>query len=144
MTFSQHIRLLSADNLLAIADAIQKETARRNQFIDCLSELKVKGLSLTINTRDLLYRIVNSRQNGLASPKNGELTLKNLFTLLKKEDWLYIEYVNSRAFLEIRDTLIRHNAPLEEYYGLFTEKNKPSLHRKLMQMSDVKTDNQHL
>lgn len=132
MTFSQHIRLVLFDDLLTIADAVQKEIARRNTFIDCLSDIKLKGLSLTINTRDLLYRVVNSRLNEPASKKNGDLTIRNLFTLLKKEDWLYIEYVNSRAFLEIKDTLIRHDAPLEEYYGVFSEKNEQPLNRRIM------------
>lgn len=139
MTFSQRIRLLSFDDLLTIADVVQQETDRRNTFIDCLSDITLKGLSLTINTRDLLYRVINTRLNGPASKKNGDLTIKHLFTLLKKEDWLYIEYVNSRAFSEIKDTLIRHDAPLEAYYGVITQKSEPSLNRRIMQVLDADT-----
>ena len=140
MTFSQHIRLVSFDDLLTIAEAVQTETDRRNTFINCLSDIPLKGLRLTINTRDLLYRVINSRLNGPASQKNGELTIKNLFGLLRKEDWVYIEYVNSRSFSEIRDALIRHEAPLEEYYGTFTEKNAQSLSRRLMQIVETTVD----
>ncbi|UFH52471.1 hypothetical protein [Spirosoma sp. KNUC1025] len=139
MTFSQHIRLLSFDDLLALADTVQKETARRNTFIDCLSDIKLKGLSLTINTRDLLYRVINARLNGPASKKNGDLTIKDLFSLLKKEDWLYIEYLNARAFVEIKDTLMRHDATLEEYYGVFDEKTDKTLNRRLIQIIDAGT-----
>uniref|UniRef100_UPI003B3B52D1 hypothetical protein n=1 Tax=Spirosoma sp. TaxID=1899569 RepID=UPI003B3B52D1 len=71
------------------------------------------------------------------SKKNSELTIKNLFTLLKKEDWLYIEYVNARAFLEIRDMLIRHDAPLEEYYGIFDGKTAKALNRQLTQLIEA-------
>ena len=139
MTFSQHIRQLSSDELLTIAAAIQKETARRGEFVDCLVDIKLTALSLTINTRDLLYRVMNSRLAGTATKKNADLTIRNLFTLLKKEDWVHIEYLNSRAFLEIRDTLIRHNAPLEDYYGLFTEKNASVLNRRLVPIIDLET-----
>ncbi|MBD2754393.1 hypothetical protein [Spirosoma validum] len=139
MTFAQHIRLVSFDDLLLLTDIVQTETTRRKTFIDCLSDIQLQGLSLTINTRDLLYRVINSRLNGPASKKNGDLTIKNLFTLLKKEDWLYIEYVNSRAFLEIKDTLIRHDAPLEEYYGVFNEKNEASLNRRMVQIIEAGT-----
>ena len=139
MTFSQHIRLLSVDDLLTIAETVEKETTRRNTFIESLSDIKLKGLSLTINTRDLLYRVINSRSISPASQKNGDLTIKNLFILLKKEDWFYLEYVNARAFLEIRDMLIRHDAPLEEYYGVFDEKADKSLNRRLMQIIDADT-----
>ena len=137
MTFSQHIRLLSSDELLTIATAIQKETARRSEFIDCLVDVKLTALSLTINTRDLLYRVMNSRLPGAATKRNADLTIRHLFALLKKEDWIHIEYLNSRAFLEIRDTLIRHNAPLEEYYGTFVEKNTPVLNRRLVPIVDL-------
>lgn len=121
MKFSQPIRSLSSDELRTIAHAIQKETDRRNTFVDSLPAISVKGLQLTIKTRDLLNRVLTNRLNGSVA-KNGELTIRNLFTLLKKEDWLYMEYINSRAFLEMKDTLIRYKAPLEEYYGIFAER----------------------
>ena len=130
MKFSQHIRSLSSDELLTIAKAIQKETARRNAFVDGLPAISVKGLQLTIKTRDLLNRVLTNRLHGPVS-KNGELTIKTLFRLLKKEDWLYMEYINSRAFLEMKDTLIQYDAPLEEYYGVFADKEEASLSRRL-------------
>ena len=139
MTLSQRIRLLSFDDLLTIADTVEKETTRRNDFINCLADRQVKGLKLTINTRDLLYRIVNTKAIVPASKPNGDLTIKDLFTLLKKEDWLHIEYLNPRAFLEIKESLVRQKAPLEEYYGLFVEKTAKSikgLNQQLMQIVD--------
>lgn len=139
MTLSQRIRLLSFDDLLTIADTVEKETTRRNDFINCLADTQVKALKLTINTRDLLYRIVNTKAIVSSSRPNGDLTIKDLFALLKKEDWLHIEYLNPRAFLEIKDSLIRHKAPLEEYYGLFVEKTTKSvkvLNQQLMQIVD--------
>ncbi len=123
MKFSQSIRSLSSDELRTIAHAIQKETDRRNIFVDSLPAISVKGLQLTIKTRDLLNRVLTNRLNGPVA-KHGELTIRNLFTLLKKEDWLYMEYINSRAFLEMKGTLIRYKAPLEEYYGIFAEKRR--------------------
>ena len=120
MKFAQHIRSLSADELRTIANAIQKETDRRDAFVACLPEVNVRGLHLTIKTRDLLYRVLMNRLNG-PIPTNGALTIKNLFTLLKKEDWLHMEYINSRAFLEMKAMLMQYDAPLEEYYGVFTE-----------------------
>ncbi|GAB4020421.1 hypothetical protein [Spirosoma koreense] len=137
MTFSQHIRSLSLDELLAIAETVQKETDRRNAFIDRLPDLSLSRLGLTINARDLVYRIVNSRRVGTSARTNGELTIRTLFALLRKEDWLYIEYLNSRAFLEIKEALIRHNAPLEEYYGVLDAKADKSLNRRLAQMLDL-------
>ena len=136
MTLSQRIRLLSLDDLLTIADTVEKETTRRNNFINCLAHIQVKALKLTINTRDLLFRIVNSKPGTVASRPNGDLTIKDLFALLKKEDWLHIEYLNPRAFLEIKESLLRHKAPLEEYYGLFVEKSAKVLNQQLMQIVD--------
>ena len=137
MTFAQHIRLLSLDDLLILAETVQKETTRRNAFIDCLAGIPLKGLRLTINTRDLLYRVINNRLKNPVARKQGDLTIKNLFVLLEKKDWIYIEYINARAFLEIRDALERHEAPLEEYYGTFGEKSNKQVSRRLKSAVDV-------
>ncbi|GAB4039137.1 hypothetical protein [Spirosoma jeollabukense] len=139
MTLSQRIRLLSFDDLLTIADTVEKETSRRNDFINCLADRQVKALQLTINTRDLLYRIVTTKAIVPTSKPHGDLTIKDLFALLKKEDWLHIEYLNPRAFLEIKESLIRHKAPLEEYYGVFVRKTVKSakvLQQQLTQIVD--------
>lgn len=131
----EHVRSLSADELLTVANAIQKETARRIAFVAGLPEVSVSGLRLTIKTRSLLTRVVTNWPNATV-PKNGTLTIRNLFILLRKENWLHMEYSNSRAFGEMKGILIQHDALLEEYYGLFSEKGEASLSRRLMQPVD--------
>ena len=143
MTLSQRVRSLSFDELLIIADTVEKETARRNDFINCLAGVQLKALGLTNNTRDLLYRIVHGKISGSDVRKGGDFSVRDLFCLLKKEDWLYIDYLNPRAFLEIRDALSRHEAPLDNYYGLFPEKSgkaeriKSSSTQRLVQVVDA-------
>jgi hypothetical protein len=117
MNFAQRIHLLPFCDLLRTAETLQREIARRNEFIDHLPKHQLKNLPLTVQSRDLLYRIINEKTFTPGSKKPGEKSLSDLFKLLRVEDWLRIQYLNNRCFAEIREVLHDHKAPLERYYG---------------------------
>lgn len=117
MNFAQRIHLLPFCDLLNTFETVQKEISRRNEFIDRLPTFHLKNLPLTVQTRDLLYRMINEKMVAPGAKKPGEKTLSDMFKLLRTEDWLRIKYLNSRSFLEIQDVLANYKAPLERYYG---------------------------
>lgn len=117
MNFAQRIHLLPFCDLLSTAETVQREISRRNEFIDRLPAHQLKNLPLTVQSRDLLYRIINEKSFTPGSKKPGEKTLSDLFKLLRVEDWLRIQYLNNRCFIEINDVLKSYKAPLERYYG---------------------------
>lgn len=119
MNFLQRSRLLALTDLLLIEEVVQKEIARRKAFINNVAALPLRSLPLTVKTRDLLYRAILSKQSHVQAVKPGDLLVQHLFTTLTKDDWERIEYLNKRAFTEIRDMLSRQNIPLENYYGEF-------------------------
>ncbi|WP_080240686.1 hypothetical protein [Spirosoma rigui] len=117
MNFAQRIHLLPFCDLLSTAETVQREISRRNEFIDRLPNHQLKNLPLTVQSRDLLYRIINEKSFTPGSKKPGEKSLSDLFKLLRVEDWLRIQYLNNRCFSEISEVLNNHKAPLERYYG---------------------------
>lgn len=117
MNFAQRIHLLPFCDLLNTFETVQKEISRRNEFIDRLPTHHLKNLPLTVQSRDLLYRIIGEKAVTPGATKPGEKTLGDLFKLLRSEDWLRIQYLNNRCFLEIQDVLANYKAPLERYYG---------------------------
>ena len=117
MNFAQRIHLLPFCDLLNTAETVQREISRRNEFIDRLPDHPLKNLPLTVQSRDLLYRIINEKSFTPGSKKPGEKNLSDLFKLFRIEDWLRIQYLNNRCFAEIYDVLKSHKAPLERYYG---------------------------
>lgn len=117
MNFAQRIHLLPFCDLLNTFETVQKEISRRNAFIDRLPIHYLKNLPLTVQSRDLLYRIISEKAVTPGANKPGEKTIGDLFKLLRSEDWLRIKYLNSRCFLEIQDVLAGYKAPLERYYG---------------------------
>ena len=119
MNFLQRSRSLALTDLLLIEEVVQKEIARRKAFINNVAALPLRALPLTVKTRDLLYRAILSNQSRMQAVKPGDLPVQHLFSTLTKEDWQRIEYLNKRAFTEIRDILSRQNIPLEQYYGDF-------------------------
>ncbi len=129
MNFLQRSRLLALNDLLIIEEVVQKEIARRKDLIRNVAALELKALPLTVKTRDLLYRAILEKQPRTQPIRPGEVLVQHLFSMLTKEDWQRIEYLNKRAFTEIRDMLARQYVPLENYYGDFSpavsESGKP-------------------
>ena len=117
MNFAQRVHLLPFCDLLTTAETVQKEISRRTDFIDRLPTHHLKNLPLTVQTRDLLYRMINEKSLKAGTKRPGELTISDLFKLLRAEDWLRIRYLNGRCFAEIQDVLESYKAPLERYYG---------------------------
>lgn len=117
MNFAQRVHLLPFCDLLTTAETVQKEISRRTDFIDRLPAHHLKNLPLTVQTRDLLYRIINEKSLKAGTRRPGELTISDLFKLLRVDDWLRIRYLNSRCFTEIQAVLVSYKAPLERYYG---------------------------
>ncbi len=119
MNFIQRSRLMALTDLLLIEEVVQKEIARRKAFINNVAALPLRSLPLTVKTRDLLYRVILGKQTHIQAVKPGDLLVQHLFSTLTKADWQRIEYLNKRAFTEIRDILSHQYLPLENYYGEF-------------------------
>jgi hypothetical protein len=117
MTFLQRISSLGIIELQALLETVQKEKQRRNDLLKPLEKLTLNSLSLSVNSRNILFRIVQRRLN---TNEVVLMTLSDLLKLLSRGDWEELKNLNPRAFQEINRAFKVFNVSLEKIYGSFS------------------------
>ena len=124
MRFSQRVRTMNISDLKRLIDEASLEVERREAFFNSVPAKKLKDLTLSFQTRDLLYRQIADKSGNKNSLTVREMTVQDLFQFFVEDDWSRINYLNGKAYSEVHDALDTLGLPLESYYGSLTMESK--------------------